>query len=163
MPVSSLLALTLSAAPAPYARPLEPDAIVVEGRKTKERASDYVDKVLPTTFAGQFGRFEDPLCVKTAGLSETVSREVVDRMRLVAKSVGMQLGARSCAPNLILITTADKKAMIEALRKSRPSYVSGISSEELNRQASSPRPFATWQMVETVGADGMRIGGGDSL
>jgi len=162
--MSATLVLALAFVSAPPAAQLLPNQpIIVEGRDLRDRASDYVDKMLPTTFAGQFGRYEDPICVKTVGLTEPLSREVIDRMQLVAKTVGVEVDNPSCTPNLILITTPDKRALIATLRKSRPAYVNGISTEELNRQANSPRPFATWQMVELIAADGMRIGGSDSF
>jgi hypothetical protein len=165
--MSLLIALALSAAPPARIQPQAPaspsDAIVVEGHIVKDQAADYVDKVLPTSFAGQFGRFEDPICPKTIGLAEPLSREVIERIQLVSRTVGIRVDQTGCTPNLVLIVAPDKKAMIQTLRKSRPSYVNGLSAAELDRQANSPRPFAAWQMVEVFAADGMHIGSGDNM
>lgn len=164
MSVTLALALTLGAAPPVQAQaPPAAEPIVVEGRDTRARASDYVDKVLPTTFAGQFGRYEDPLCPKIVGLADTLGSQVAARIRLVARFANIEVAPKSCTPNLIVIVAPDKKSMIETMRKSRPLYLRKIGADALNRLASSPRPFASWQVSDVIGADGMHIGEGDSF
>jgi hypothetical protein len=140
------------------------DQIVVEGRNPKETATDYIDKLLPAIGTeAQFGRFEDPICPKAIGLADDLATQVADRVRQVARSTNIPVAAETCTPNLLIIATADKKAMIDTLRKSRPGYLAGVGSDELRRLGNSTRPYVAWQVTDEVAADGMPIGGGDNL
>ena len=165
-----LLALTLAAATAPQSpastQPLAPstDAIIVEGRDIRRATQDYVDRVLPTTNVGaQFGRFEDPICPKAVGLDDALAKEVTDRVRVVAKTINVGAAGESCSPNLFVIVTPDKKAMIAMLRKSRPLYVKGVGFDELRRLGDSPRPYIAWQLTDVLAADGMPVPEEDNL
>src|SRR5690242_20086274 len=114
MLMSLLLAASAASAPPQQARGASTasEPIVVEGRPTKETANDYVDKLLPAMGTeAQFGRFEDPLCPKTIGLSDDLATQVADRIRQVAKATNLQVAAGNCTPNLLIIAAADKKAM----------------------------------------------------
>jgi len=158
--MTATLALALAFVSAPPTAPaLLNEPIIVEGRDVRERASDYVDKVLPTTFAGQFGRFEQGLCPKAIGVNDALGKEITDRIRKVAKAANMDVADSPCTPNLIIITAANKKGMISALRKSRPLYVKGVGVDALNQLADAPRPFMSWQVTDVVGADGMPVSG----
>jgi DNA-binding ferritin-like protein (Dps family) len=140
------------------------DTIVVEGRRTKETANEYIDKLLPALGTeAQFGRFEDPLCPKAIGLTDDLAAQVADRVRQVARAANIRVAAGSCTPNLLIIAAADKKAMIETLRKSRPGYLNGVGSDELKRLGNSTRPYVAWQVTDELAADGMPIGGGNNL
>src|SRR6476661_10424229 len=94
--------------------------IVVEGRDTRQLASDYVDKLLPPTMGLELGRFEQPVCPKVLGLSEPYEKQVIDRIRQVAKATGIDVAKDGCTPNLVIMTAPDKRAMMATLRKSRP-------------------------------------------
>ena len=157
------LALAIAAVGAP-SHPSGPnDAIVVEGRNPKDRAADYVDKVLPASFGGQFGRYEHPLCPKAIGVSGALAKDITDRIRRVATAADIEVAGETCDPNLIVIAAPDKKAMIGALQKSRPLYVKGVGVEALERLADADRPYMSWQITDVIGADGMPVPGlGDS-
>ena len=168
--MSALLGLLISASSA-LAPPQQAQStsgasqpIVVEGRPTKETASEYVDKLLPA--AGndaQFGRFETPLCAKVIGLTDDLAAQVVDRIDQVARATKIQVASGSCTPNLLVVAAADKRAMIATLRKSRPGYLTGVGSDELRRLANSARPYVAWQVTDFIAADGMPVGQGDSF
>lgn len=139
------------------------DQIVVEGRQIKQSAAEYVNQLLPSAVGSQFGRFEEPVCPKVIGLAEPYNSQVVDRVRRVAKAANIDVAATGCTPNLVIITAADKRSMIDVLRKSRPGYFDGVPADQLKRLADSPRPFAAWQVTDEVAADGMPIGRSSSL
>lgn len=145
----------------PAANPTE--QIVVEGRDIKESATDYVEKLLPAAVGSEIGRFDGAVCPKVIGLAEPYNRQVVERIRRVANATNIDVGAAGCTPNLLIITAADKRATIDALRKSHPTYVEGIAGDQLKRLASWPRPYAAWQVTDEVAADGMPIGKGSGL
>jgi hypothetical protein len=161
-----LFAVSSTAAQPQQSHPGSPatDAIVVEGRRTEETANDYVDKLLPALGTeAQFGRFEDPLCPKAIGLTDDLAAQVADRVRQVARAANIPVAGRSCTPNLLIIAAADKKAMIETLRKSRPGYLASVGSDELKRLSNSARPYVAWQVTDVIAADGMPVGQDDSF
>ena len=133
------------------------DEIIVEGVNPKRRASDYLDRLMPAPIHGQFGRFEDPICPKAIGLPDALKTEVVDRIRQVAIAAKVDVGAASCRPNMLVIVIADKTAMIDALRKKDPSYFYGIGTDRRKRLANSAAPYAAWQVVDLIGADGIPL------
>lgn len=143
--------------------PSPEDQIVVEGRQTKQTATEYVDQLLPTAMGSEIGRFEEPVCPKVIGLAEPYNTQVIDRIRRVAKASNIDVAATGCTPNLVIITAADKRAMIDVLRKSRPGYFDGVPADQLKRLADSPRPFAAWQVTDEIAADGMPIGRSSNL
>lgn len=153
------LALASAAEPRVMARNAQPDEIVVEGRQTRDGATDFVDRLLPVVAGGQYGRFEDPICPRAIGVTASLGKEIADRIRRVARAANIDVAGDKCTPNLILITAADKNATVEALRKTRPLYVRGIGVDELNQLGRSERPFLSWQVTDVVGADGMPVAG----
>ena len=156
---------TASASPAQGAPALRSpsDEIVVEGHDDRQRASDYIDKVLPSKFTEQFGRYDDPICPKAIGLVDPLANEVASRIGQVAKAANLDVAKGSCTPNLIVIAAADKKAMVETLRQSHAGYLRGVGQDELKRLSNSPRPFISWQVTDMIGADGFPAPGGDSM
>ena len=161
--MSLFAALAIATSAAGLQASVANDPIVVEGRNPRDRAADYVDKVLPASFGGQFGRYEHPLCPKAIGVSGALARDVTDRIRRVATASDIEVAGETCEPNLIVIAAPDKKAMIGALQKSRPLYVKGVGVEALERLADADRPFMSWQITDVIGADGMPVPGlGDS-
>jgi hypothetical protein len=156
--MSVLLALALAAASAPPASieaSPQSDAIVIQGvRDTRSRATQYVDDILPVGFDTQFGRYQDPICAKTIGLPEPLQQEVLDRIRKVATAAKIDIGKAGCSPNLLLVVIADKKAIIDGMRKERQSYLYGVGRSQQVRLASSSKPYAAWQIKDVIGASG---------
>lgn len=157
------LAATLQVQPQSSPSASATEQIVVQGRDTKESATDYVEKLLPTSVGSEIGRFEGAVCPKVMGLAEPYNSQVVDRIRRVANATNIDVGSAGCTPNLLIITAADKRAMIDLLRKSHPGYLDGIAGDQLKRLADSSRPYAAWQVTDEVAADGMPIGKGSGM
>jgi hypothetical protein len=132
-------------------------AIIVEGVNSKRRAENYLDKVLPSVFDGQIGRFEDPLCPATVGLPDNLKDEVLDRLKQVAGVAHVPLQTGTCTPNLMIIVVDDKHALIEGMRKKRESYLYGLGNEQVSKLSNSPGPVASWQITDVIGADGMPL------
>lgn len=158
--MSLILAATLAAASVPPRPPTDPQTneIVIRGvRDARQRATEYVDDLLPTGFDTQFGKYEDPICAKTIGLPEPLQREVLDRIRQVAGAAKIDAGREGCSPNLLLIVVADKTAIIEGMRKTRESYLYGVSRDQQRRLENSLKPYAAWQIRDVIGADGVPL------
>src|SRR4029079_10884641 len=118
--MSLFAALAIATSAAGLQASVANDPIVVEGRNPRDRAADYVDKVLPASFGGQLRRYEHPLCPKAIGVSGALARDFTDRIRRVATASDIEVAGETCEPNLIVIAAPDKKAMIGTLQKSRP-------------------------------------------
>lgn len=153
-----LAALSVNIPPSTSAPQDDSQAIVVRGSRDPRRpASDYLDRMIPATFDGQLGRFEEPLCPDAVGLPANLKAEVAARIRQVAAVAGVPVRAGNCTANLLIIVVDDKKALLEGMRRQKQSYVYGIGSQELKHLASSPAPVAAWQISDVIGADGMPL------
>jgi hypothetical protein len=138
--------------------PTDSQAIVVEGtRDPKRRANDYLDKVLPSAFDAQIGRFEDPLCPKVVGLPDNLRDEVLRRISQVAAVADIRVDAAGCTSNLLIIVVDDKKALIEGMRRHKQAYLYGLGSDRVRDLENARSPVAAWQTSDVIGADGMPL------
>ncbi len=159
-PVAALALVSMTSPPPPASA----NPIVVQGeRDARSAATDYVDKIMPLGFQQQFGRFDDPICPKTIGVSDSNARQIVGRIRQVAAAARIATARADCDPNLLVIVVNDKKAMIDDIRRKRPLYVEDVGPDLLKRAADSDRPFASWQVSRMEAADGMPIAKSDSM
>ena len=160
MPLFFAFAAMLSAAipEATQPRPTDSQAIVVEGtRDPKRRANDYLEKVLPSGFDVEIGRFEDPLCPRVVGLPDNLRDQVLFRIAEVAQAANIPVNAKTCEANLLIIVVDDKKALIEGMRHKKEAYLYGLGSDTISSLENAKRPVAAWQVTDVVGADGMPL------
>ena len=91
---SLLLAGSMSAAAQTAAAPDQ--AIVVTGQRDSRQAiSDFVKSLTPVDSNGQLSRFEHEVCPIVYGLGTAQAKAVEDRIRLVAKDIGIHVGAHA--------------------------------------------------------------------
>ena len=156
---AALLAMAPAAATAQTAPVDDAQAIVVTGQKDSHREiSDFVKSLTPVDSNGQLSRFEHQVCPIVFGLARPQAQEIEDRIRAVAKTIGITIGGSGCTPNVILAATADKKVFIEALRHDRGDYFGEMTTREINRMENSPEPAAAWQIAgPPVSADGREL------
>ncbi|MGE5561682.1 MAG: hypothetical protein ACM3ZV_00040 [Bacillota bacterium] len=162
--LAAFLLLASAGTPA-LARPAPPQAaapvdetIVVTGQKDSPKAiDDFVRSLTPAGPGGQLSRFERQVCPAVFGLARAQADAVEQRIRLVAKSVGIAVGGERCAPNVLLLVTSDKKAFLQELERHRADYfgLTGRQFRDLERQ---PGPAAAWQVQgPTMSADGVDL------
>lgn len=150
MPVA--LAFTLIAAAAlaseqPAAQPADSSTITVTAeRNPKRRIADFVRALTPVHSGQQLSRFEQSVCPAVSGLPPAQERAVAERLRSVAHSVGLAVVSARCDPNLVVIVTPDKTALLEQLRKQRPEYFGDLSGSDIRRILRQPGPAAAWQL-----------------
>jgi len=147
---------SMAAQPAPAPAP-EPDrpAIVVEGRRDQARAVREFLNALP--FAGpaeHIARFERAACPAVLGLRADHNAQVVERMRRVAREAGIPLGKPQCAPNVLVLVTADKAALLDEIARRHPYLVASLTRGEVKALQKSPAPDALWHLRESIGVDG---------
>lgn len=149
----SLIAAAMAAplasqpAPAPQASTAPGDeAIVVTGQKESRQAiQDFVGALTKIPSYQQLSRFEHSVCPAVYGLPKAQSDAIANRIRLIAKTIGIVVGGDRCAPNVLLVATSDKQAFLEELRKHRADDF-GITDAQIHGLEKQPGPAAAWQI-----------------
>jgi hypothetical protein len=154
--------LALCAAPAVAAQVPPPDSssIIVQGMRDRaKRLRDFVKDLTPSTLTyNQLARWEVPICPAAFGLAPSQRVFVVDRMRTLAKAANIPLAKPGCDPNVIIIVTSNKSALLTALEKTHPSYFPGDwSDRRIHELERDPYPVAAWQFEGVLSTDGLRI------
>jgi hypothetical protein len=151
--VSALASPAVPQAPAAGDQP-----IVITGQKdTQKTVQDFVKALTPVESHGQLSRFEHEVCPKVFGIPEAQARAVEDRVRLVAKTVGVVVGGQHCTPNVLLLVTSDKKAFLKELQR-HASNDYGISDHQFHLLEDQPGHAAAWQVQgPMMNADGNEI------
>lgn len=131
------------------------EAIVVTGQKESRRAlQDFVGALTKMPSYQQLSRFERSVCPAAYGLPKRQAEEVANRIRLVAKTIGIVVGGEKCTPDVLVVATSDKDAFLEELRKHRADDF-GITDSQIRALEKEPGPAAAWQIEgPPVSADG---------
>lgn len=140
--------------------PAEPPTITVTGEATDTQVKNFVEAFAVASHADKLARFESPICPAALGLEGNLNRELEKRMRRVAAAAGLQVAKEVCKANVLVFVTADKKALIDSIRKARPRLFGGMTSGQINGLAASPDPALVWHVLETRGADGRTLADG---
>jgi hypothetical protein len=134
-------------------------AIVITGQKdTRKTVQQFVRSLTPTLWQGQISRFEHSVCPGVYGLAKRQAEAVVDRMRVVAKSVGVVVDREPCYPNIVVIATSDKKVLLQELEKHRGEIFGGMTDDHIRAMERDPEPAAAWQLRGApISASGMDL------
>jgi hypothetical protein len=139
-------AASVAIAPPAEAGP-DSEAIVVTGQKdTRKAVEQFVRSLTPTVWQGQISRFEHSVCPGVYGLAAPQAKAVVERMRAVAKSVGVAVDGAHCYPNLVLIATSDKKMLLDELEHHKGEIFGDMTSDDVRAMERDPEPAAAWQL-----------------
>ena len=139
--------------------PGEQSAIVVQGQRASERQiRNFIQELTPAPVHGQLGRFESPVCPAAVGLGPVQNEQVKDRLRRVADAAGMEVAKAKCHPNVIVIVTRDKNALLKRMGSKRSDYFPiGQSGFDYHSLLDPGTPAAAWQIEQTRGADGRQL------
>lgn len=151
----ALFALTLLAAPA--AAQDDAPIVVIGQRDIEQQIESFVGALTPASPRGQIARFETAVCPGAFGMADAQRSAVQDRVRAVAKGVGLDVAAADCKPNLVVIVTADKAAFLKALDKDHGYMFGDRTPTEIRKILAQPGPSAAWQIQTMVNADGRAI------
>lgn len=155
----ALLAAALLALPA-AAQDQEQDnaPIIVTGQKDVEKQIEsFVDALTPTSPRGQIARFEKAICPGAFGMPEAQRAAISDRIRTVAKGVGLDVAAADCRPNLLVLVAPDKPALLNALGNKHSYLFGDRTPSERRRLIAEPGPATAWQVQRMVNSDGRPI------
>lgn len=159
----ALAAVATAAAAQPASQPAAAsdagNPIVVTGQKESRKAiQDFVRDLTPTLWEGKVSRFEHEVCPGVYGLAKPQAQAVEDRIRIVGKSVGIDVAGPGCAPNLVVIATSDKKVLLEELWKHRGEYFGDVPRGHVRDMETDPEPAAVWQLRGApISASGMDL------
>jgi hypothetical protein len=154
---SAAMAQTAPPAPAPPAKQDAP--IVVTGtRTTDEEIADFVDAFTVAPPMGQLARFELEVCPIASGMAEEQKTAIANRLRAVAKAAGVRVGKPECRPNILVIVTRDKHALIELLKRRRPAFFGDLTRSEIRALTDSTEPAVAWHIKgPLLNADGQEM------
>lgn len=137
--------------------PAKQDApIVVTGtRTTDDEIADFVDAFTPGSPRGQLARFEFAICPLVSGVDAAQKLPIANRIRAVAKAAGVPVGGPKCKPDILVIVTPDKKALILGLWHKSLDYFGDLRPKDVRALADSAEPAVAWHIPGAmVGADG---------
>ncbi|WP_230770757.1 hypothetical protein [Sphingomonas sp. Leaf4] len=158
--VSPLLTVLLAGAlqAAPPQQPAEGEIVVTAAQRDAMReTARRVEAVLPPTTIDQpLARFTDPICPGVVGLSRETGQAIVDRIGIVADGIGLRIGAPGCDPNVLLIVTADGRAMVRGLMTRRTANLRAQTLADMRRILGEPGGARGWVEWETRSRDGER-------
>jgi hypothetical protein len=155
----ALLTTTLLLSPAAAAQqpPAEAEAsgeIVVTGQRTRdEQVRDFVRALTPAS-SGSIARFQDHVCPLTVGLSPEQNEQVSARLRKIAAAIDLRVSKVGCTPNVLVIATPDKRALLERAAQERTSSFGTMTPRQIRKLARSPGPAAAWQLGAQVDTSG---------
>ena len=136
------LALCSPAIAAAQAPPPDNSDIVVEGMRDRaQRLRNFVRDLTPSSplTYNQLARWEVPVCPAAFGLTPAQRAFVVDRMRMLAKAADVPLAKPGCDPNVIVIVTSNKSALLAALETETPRLFPGRLERSAHPQARARR------------------------
>lgn len=161
-------AAVLTAAPmspplqeAPSARaqdpaPVQLDEIVVTGRRLDDLISDFVGEVAEPNSNRGLARWDRSVCVGVVNLKSDAAQYIADRVSTVADDLGLDAGEPGCAPNIMVVATADSNAFAKDLvERRRRSFRTGGSGMDRGLSAlrdfqDTLRPVRWWQVSAPI-------------
>lgn len=147
MLVMNLIAAAALVPPVPTANATADDpTIVVTGRRNEaEDLRDFIRAVTHVHPGVLPSRFEQSVCPAALGLPALQAAAVVQRLRRVAKEVGIPVAGVPCAPNVVVMVTRDKKVFLDELKRRHANYFGDLSLSEVRRLGRQPGPAVAWQ------------------
>ncbi len=166
----SRIALTLAggllaASPVAAQQASASEPIVVEGIANSQKQIDrFIKKLTPGPIHGQLSRFQTKVCPLSIGLTPERNALVVKRMRDVAAAARIPLAEPDCRPNIILIVTNNKAALIEQLlRKRSYMFPDAWSMATIHALERDPSPDAAWAIEGVTSAGGQPLNYGSEV
>ena len=150
------LLLTLLALLAPLqarAQPAEQDILVTGERDRAGAVHQFVESVTLES-DDQIARFATPVCPASFGLAPAHNEVVAERLRLIARHVGIPVAEPDCRPNLVVVVTDGGERFFRELRRERPLLFTDLELSDVRAMMRLEGPVRAWQLVLPHGADG---------
>jgi hypothetical protein len=132
----------------------KPD-ILVEGEKHPRKAiKAYIRSTVAEETAGQYAKFDAPVCPSFTGFNEELSVFLEQRMRDVAKAADIPTGKKNCRTNVHVAIVENGPEAIANLRQRRKGAFGRMRPYERDRIAKQPGPVYSWHIVSPMAMDG---------
>ncbi|WP_428632056.1 hypothetical protein [Sphingopyxis sp.] len=151
----ALFAIALITSPA--AAQDDAPIVVIGQRDVEQQIESFVGALTPASPRGQIARFETAVCPGAFGMADAQRAAVRDRIRAVAKGIGLDVAAPDCKPNLVVVVAADKPAFLKALGKKHYYMFGDRTPTQVRKIIAEPGPATAWQIQTTVNGDGRPI------
>lgn len=154
------LAPIAAASQAPSAPATEPSTIIVEGTRDRaKRIRTFVRDLTPSNMSyNQLSRWEVPVCPAVFGLAPQQRAFVDQRLRTIAMAAHIPLASPRCDPNVIIIVTSNKAALLAGLEKRHPDYFpSEWGNRRVHELEQDSYPVASWRFEGLLSTDGLRL------
>jgi hypothetical protein len=143
---------TAPGAPEPQDPPSQLEEIVVTASPSVEAATAFVRVVAAPAPDREMALWRGPVCVGVGGMQPDAARYMADRISDWAASLGLEIGAPGCRPNIFIVATDDGDATARDLVASRPrEFRTGVAGSDrggpaLREFQSSGRPVRWWHV-----------------
>ncbi len=127
----------------------EPDTVVIEAGRARQQLEqqvhEYVAQALVPGDAESVARWLVPACPLVAGLSPARNKFITDRIVQVGIAAGVPVAPEDCAPNLLVIATADPESLLRTWRRrDRHIFVGDRGIGNVEHFIATPRAVRTW-------------------
>ena len=146
----TIVALLLAGQAVP---PASDDIVVTGERLTREAARRYVNEI-SRPVSDQLPAFRNPVCPAVIGMPEANAGVVVERVKKVAKHVGVKVGKPGCNANFRIIVVEDAQTFVSELQKQKPMFFAGLEKSEIDRLMKDQRPALAWSATQMQNEDG---------
>lgn len=133
--------------------------VVVEGRPLENLVRDFVSEVGAPARRRGLALWRGEVCVGVVNMRVDAAQAMVDAISGVALEVGLEIGEPGCDPNVVIVATADGRALATELVTARR-RVFDVGSLQMDRGTAalrdfqdSDRPVRWWQVSMPVNTD----------
>ncbi len=156
LPAVLALAIPVSAA----AQPAPDDAtITVTGNRlnaeaARAAASQLVKMLPPVPMAGQYARWNMPVCPVVAGIDDGLALRVASKLRDVATIAGVPVAPAQCKPNIVISFTDNAAAVAKRIVERRPVVLAGMPAGDRDAIVKGALPVRWWHGLRIESPDG---------
>lgn len=154
-----------SATPPPAPPPPTPvEGLVIQARPAAplvDSVTAFVDDISAPTVNGRLARWDRRICPGVVGLQPAYAQKIIDRIALIAVTIGLGVGEPGCKANMVIVATDDGQAMARmVIDRSKRVLEGGVDGGSRGRKAlkafvETPREVRWWHVTQTVGVDGV--------
>jgi hypothetical protein len=144
--------------------------VVVTAPTMREMVRNFVGEVSSAGQQEQLGRWDRTICPGVAGMRRRYAQALIDRLAVIAFTVGLEIGEPGCTPNALIYVTENSDALAqelvsehEALVSRRNDFGNTRGQDALTDFANTPRAVRWWHVSSTFSADGFRVNQGETV
>ncbi|TFW11039.1 hypothetical protein EGY25_15255 [Brevundimonas intermedia] len=139
--------------------PAELGDVEVTGRRLEPQVQSFIDDIAAPPRGRGLARWDRTICVGVANMDERYAQFMVDRVAKAAVDVGLEVGEPGCRPDIMVVASADAKALASALVDDNPQGFrparsnTDLGSQALRRFKTTDAPVRWWHVSLPVSAD----------